>query len=65
MDTSKKSIRGRLRMRISSPLTGAAVELISKFTHGHSIAEVRLLEAAGNYPAGTKLYVGVDEFVAD
>jgi hypothetical protein len=60
-------VRGHLRMLVNSPLTGAAVELVSKQT-GHNtssaVAMVRLLEPAGNYTTGTILYVGIDEFIA-
>jgi uncharacterized protein YfiM (DUF2279 family) len=59
-------IRGHLRMRVSSALTGAAVELISQSAHGSSdVVMVRLLEPAAGYAAGVTLYVAADEFVAD
>jgi hypothetical protein len=68
--------RGHLRMRMSSPLTGAAVELLPGSFHsrpaqlaGHAnqryeVVTVRLLEPAAGYAAGTTLHVGADEFIA-
>ena len=53
-------------MRVNSPLTGAAVELVARSAHGTSnVVTVRLLEPAGNYSAGITLHVGAEEFIAE